>query len=67
MSLSKNGSRGVTMPDTPEVVAAADAMREKRRELIAQPLDRIWVQLARSAIEAAERVRLDRAARDGVR
>ncbi len=45
------------MPDTLEVVAAADAMREKRRELIAQPLDRIYVQLAREALTAAERVR----------
>jgi hypothetical protein len=30
----------------------ADAMREKRRELIAQPLDRIWLELARVAIQA---------------
>ncbi len=42
------------MPDTPKVVAAADAMREKRRELLAQPLDRIWVQLARAALDALE-------------
>lgn len=41
-----------------KVVAAADAMREKRRELIAQPLDRIWVQLARAAVEASDRIKL---------
>lgn len=30
----------------------AEAMRAKRRELIAQPLDRIWPDLMRTAIEA---------------
>lgn len=30
----------------------AEAMRAKRRELIAQPLDRIWPDLMRAAIEA---------------
>jgi hypothetical protein len=33
----------------------ADAMREKRRELIAQPLDRIWLELARVAIQILEK------------
>jgi hypothetical protein len=33
----------------------ADAMREKRRELIAQPLDRIWLELARVAIQTLEK------------
>jgi hypothetical protein len=30
----------------------AEAMRQKRRQLIAQPLDRIWPELMRAAIEA---------------
>lgn len=30
----------------------AEAMRAKRRELIAQPLDRIWPELMRAAIAA---------------
>lgn len=30
----------------------AEAMRQKRRELIAQPLDRIWPDLMRAAVEA---------------
>lgn len=30
----------------------AEAMRAKRRELIAQPLDRIWPDLMRAAIES---------------
>lgn len=30
----------------------AEAMRVKRRELIAQPLDRIWPDLMRAALEA---------------
>lgn len=29
----------------------AQAMKNKRRELIAQPLDRIWAELAKTAIE----------------
>lgn len=43
----------MTVVETGEVVAAADAMREKRRELIAQPIAMIYVQLARTALEAA--------------
>lgn len=45
------------MDTNAEVVAAADAMRQKRQELIAQPLSRIYMQLARAALDAAERVR----------
>lgn len=52
------------MTDTSEVVAAADAMREKRRELIAQPLSMIWVQLARAGLEAGERMRASNLCRD---
>lgn len=32
--------------------AVADAMRAKRAELIAKPLDRVWPELARAAVEA---------------
>jgi hypothetical protein len=45
------------MIETGEVVAAADAMRAKREELIAQPLAMVWVQIARAGIEAAEHYR----------
>lgn len=34
------------------IVRGAEAMKAKRRELIAQPLDRIWPDLMRAAIEA---------------
>lgn len=36
-----------------EVDAAAEAIKAKRRELIAQPLDRIYRQLAEAALTAA--------------
>lgn len=42
------------MFDALEVSVVADAMREKRRELINQPLDRIWIHFAQAAMEAAE-------------
>lgn len=38
-------------------IAAADAMRAKRAELIAQPLDRLWQTLAQEAVRAADEVR----------
>ena len=46
------------------VVAAADAMREKRRELIALPLAQVYVQLARAGLEAAERMRASNLCRE---
>lgn len=42
---------------TGEVVAASDAMRDLRRQLIGRPLAELWAQLARAGIEAAERHR----------
>lgn len=36
------------------VAVAAGAMRAKRAELIAQPLQQVWVQLARSAVAAVD-------------
>lgn len=46
-----------TAIDSGEVAVAADAMREKRAELIDQPLAMIFVQLARAGLEAAARYR----------
>jgi rubrerythrin len=43
--------------ETEEIKVAADAMCEERRRLIAQPLARIWGQLARAGLEAADRYR----------
>lgn len=43
------------MPTDEQIEAAAKAMAEKRQELIAQPLSRIWDDLARAALEAAEK------------
>ena len=52
------------MVDTSEVAAAADAMREKRRELIALPLAQVYVQLARAGLGAAERMRASNLCRE---
>lgn len=46
-------SRDTKHPD-PVVQAIADAMAGKRRELIAQPLSRIWAQLAEEALRVAK-------------
>ena len=43
------------MPTEKQIEAAAKAMAEKRQELIAQPLSRIWGDLARAVLEAAEK------------
>lgn len=51
-----------TPATTGEVVAAADAMRRKREELIDQPLAVIYVQLARTAIDAAAAFRATQSA-----
>lgn len=45
------------MPSTLELDAAAEAMSATRRELIAKPLQSVWPQLAKAALEAAERAR----------
>lgn len=37
------------MPTDKQIEAAAKAMADKRQELIAQPLSRIWGDLARAA------------------
>ena len=42
-------SRNNVHPD-PVVRAVSDAMAEKRKELIAQPLSRIWTELAEEAV-----------------
>lgn len=41
-----------------QVRVVAEAMKMKRRELIAQPLDSIWEELAKVAIDEASRIRL---------
>lgn len=46
-------SRDTSHPD-PVVQAIAAAMAEKRRELIAQPLSRIWAHLAEEALRIAK-------------
>lgn len=46
-------SRDTIHPD-PVVQAIAEAMAEKRKELIAQPLSRIWAQLAEEALRIAK-------------
>lgn len=38
--------------DAVMIERVAEAMRLRRRELIAQPLDRIWFDLARTAVAA---------------
>lgn len=49
------------MSHSPITIAAAEAMRKKRAELIAQPLDRIWRDLAEACLQeaAAEKRRED--------
>jgi hypothetical protein len=41
-----------------ELDAAAEAMQAKRRELIGQPLERIWRDLAMAGLLAAEQARM---------
>lgn len=54
---SNTGAQMEPAIDSSEVAVAAAAMREKRRELIDQPLAMIFVQLARAGLEAAARYR----------
>ncbi len=51
--LSRSQRWRTSMPTDEQIKAAAKAMAEKRRELIAQPLSRIWDDLAYVALEAA--------------
>jgi hypothetical protein len=45
----------MTAPTTnPIVVAVAEAMKQKRKELLSQPLERIWMALAEVAIAKLE-------------
>lgn len=43
------------------IEAAVEAAREKRHELIAQPLERVYDQVVRAAIAAYEKTRWDEA------
>lgn len=42
-----------------QIERAADAMEQRRRKLIAQPLARIWGELADAAVTAAREVELE--------
>jgi hypothetical protein len=51
--MNETGNTGyISANSVPLVTRGAAAMATKRRELIAQPLDRIWPDLMRAAIEA---------------